>query len=453
MRTILLRGRAHAPGTLLAIVLTVMASVTLAPAAGASAKRGTFSGTLGVKVGKGAGGAVRAVSLADLTVVAGKDVSRSGAFSLSLPAGSYLVVGTVTGTHAKPVRKQLGLSLKAGQKRTKAKLTAKLKPKAKKKGKAAYLTQGGSSAPGSTAVGINPFDGPSSGDLQNFARGAADMVIVDLVNGLPKACASSGGDVVVREVDPERVKALEAEQELGRSPYADKSTFPPPNVIVPDVLVNGTVDRDGNVTATINDARTGEVIDQVTQELGSDAFDGLEQLAGKLADKLCSLTDAYELRLDVNGRGEFGTHSATGKLSTTLIARGADGHWEGGARLQWTDIAFTPEIKCPILNPVSIGTDWKATVTQSAPDQITVSWSLVGSDIATGTIDCPADGSSFDPPPIAGVPATSVINAGPASFTLPLSGGSQTISGGVTSGAGGFSNDGTLVVRPTTTKR
>jgi hypothetical protein len=453
MRTILLRGRAQALGTLLAIVLAGMASLALAPAAGASAKRGTFSGTLGVTVGKGSVGAVRAVSLADLTVVAGKDVSRSGAFSLSLPAGSYLVVGTVTGTRAKPVRKQLGLSLKAGQKRLKAKLTAKPKPRSKK-GKASYWTQSGGSAPGRTAVGVNAFDGPSSGDLQNLARGAADLVIVDLVNGLPKVCASSGGDVVVREVDPERVKALEAEQELGRSPYADKSTFPPPNVIVPDVLVNGTVDRDGNVTATINDARTGEVIDQVTQELGSDAFDGLEQLAGKLAEKLCSLTDAYELRLDVNGSGEFGTHSATGKLSTTLIARGANGHWEGAAPLQWTDIAFASHTKCQLLNPMSIGTDWKATVTQSAPDQITVSWSLVGSDIATGTIDCPpSGGGSYDPPPIAGVPATSLINAGPASFTLPLSGGSQTISGGVTSGAGGFSNDGTLVVRPTTTKR
>lgn len=438
-----------------AIVLAAMSALTLAPAAGAAAKRGTFSGTLGVKVGKGAGGVVRAVSLADMTVVAGRDVSRSGAFSLSLPAGAYLVVGTVTGPRAKPVRQQIGLSLKAGQKRTKAKLTAK--PKAKKgkakKGRAAYWTQGGGSAPGRTAVGVNPFGGPSSGDLGNVARGAADLIIVDLVNGLPKACAGTGGDVVVREVDPERVKALEAEQELGRSPYADPSTFPPPDAIVPDVLVNGTVGSDGTVTVTIADARTGAAIDQATQDLGDDAFGGLEQLAGQIATKLCALTDAYELKLDVTGTGEFGTHAATGKVATTLIARGANGHWEGGAPLQWSGLAFTPRVGCPVLNPVSIGTDWKATITQSAKDQITVTWSLVGSDIATGTIDCPPDGDRYDPPPIPGVPATSLLTAGPASFTLPLTGGTQAISGGVSSGDGGFSNTGTLTVRPIATKR
>jgi hypothetical protein len=75
------------------LLLVLAGSLTLTPAAEAAGKRGTFSGTLGVKVAKGSSGAVRAVSLADLTVVAGKDVSRSGAFSLSLPAGSYLVLG------------------------------------------------------------------------------------------------------------------------------------------------------------------------------------------------------------------------------------------------------------------------------------------------------------------------------------------------------------------------
>jgi hypothetical protein len=315
------------------------------------------------------------------------------------------------------------------------------------------LTQNGGSAPGRTAVGVNAFQGPASGDLQNLARGAADMVIVDPVNGLPKACKGTGGDVVVREVDPERVKALEAEQALGRSPYADKSTFPTPNATIPDILVNGTVGGDGNVAVTLNDARTGAIIDQITQDLGSDLVGGLEQVAGKIADKLCSLTDAYELRLSVNGSGSFGTHSATGKLATVLIARGAKGRWEGTAPLQWSDIAFAPKTQCPLLNPAPVTTDWTATVTQSAKDQITVTWSLAGSDIATGTIDCPADGSEYDPPPVPGMPATSLMNAGPGSFTLPLAGGTQTVSGGIMGGLDGFWNSGTIVVRPTATKR
>ncbi len=438
----------------LAIAFTALASVALTPAAAHAAKSGAFSGSLGVTVKKGSSASVRAINLSNRTVVAGKDLSRTGKFSLSLPAGSYLVVGTVVNKKGKAVRKQLGLSLKSGQKRKNAKLTAKLRAKGEAKAKASFQTESGNSSPGKTAVGVYPFKGPTSGDLKYAAQGAADLMIVDLLNSLPKACKGTGGDVVIREVDPERVKALRAEQELGRSPYADKSTFPTPNVIVPDVSVNGTVGADGKVTVTVTDARTGEVLDTATQSLGDDAFGNLEKLSGEVAKKLCKLVDAFELKLNVTGDSIAGTHNATGTLNTTLIARGTNGQWTGSGPFQWTNISFTSKVGCPLYNPVSIATQWTAKITQTVQDQISITWSVVGSDLATGTIDCPPDDEDdYDPPPIPGLPAVSLMTAGPGTFTLPLSGGSQTISGGINTGSDGFFNNGTMTVRPITTKR
>jgi hypothetical protein len=104
--------------------------VTLFPASAAHAagKPGTFAGSLGVKVPKGAAAQIRALARATGAVAAARDVGRNGRFSLSLPAGTYLVVGSVM-TDRKVVEKRIGVSLNAGQKRKNSVLTAKRKRK------------------------------------------------------------------------------------------------------------------------------------------------------------------------------------------------------------------------------------------------------------------------------------------------------------------------------------
>ena len=78
-----------------ALLLAVLSLLALAPAAhAATPKKGRFAGKLGVKVPKGAEANVRAISRADGTVAAMRTVKRSGAFSLTLPAGAYVIVGT-----------------------------------------------------------------------------------------------------------------------------------------------------------------------------------------------------------------------------------------------------------------------------------------------------------------------------------------------------------------------
>ena len=99
------------------LVLPAMAHAAVEP--------GVFAGTLGVTVPKGGHATVRAVEVAGGTVVGAKDVGRSGAFSLRLPAGAYVVRGVVVPRRGAVVTKAIAVSLKPGQRRRHTKLTAR----------------------------------------------------------------------------------------------------------------------------------------------------------------------------------------------------------------------------------------------------------------------------------------------------------------------------------------
>jgi hypothetical protein len=78
--------------------LVALAALAATPA---HAKPGTFAGSLGVKVPKGANAEVRAVDRATGLVAAARPVGRKGSFKLSLPPATYLVVGTVVTKQAR----------------------------------------------------------------------------------------------------------------------------------------------------------------------------------------------------------------------------------------------------------------------------------------------------------------------------------------------------------------
>jgi hypothetical protein len=126
----------------------------------AAPRPGVFAGTLGVKVPKGGHARVRAIDAASSVVVAAKDVGRSGAFSLRLPAGAYVVRGLVLPRRGPLVTKATAVSLKPGQRRTGTKLTARKKTK-KKRARAAYVTERGNVRLGSVGVGIYPSRSPA----------------------------------------------------------------------------------------------------------------------------------------------------------------------------------------------------------------------------------------------------------------------------------------------------
>jgi hypothetical protein len=437
--------RTAAPAFAAALALGITVPATSAPAA---TKKASLAGSIGVTAPSNGQALVRAISLANRSIVAGRLLPNNGAFKLALPAGSYLVVGTVL-SDTSTVTKRIAVTLKAGQRRTKAKLTAKArKKKAGARARAAYTTEHGSGRKGVSAVGVNPFSGPpeSAGELHYLAQGAADLVTVDLVNDVAKRCPSK---VLVHEVNPEIIKALRAEAALGRSPYADRSSFPPAHRIVSNVRVDGVISGEGTAatsTLTVKDASTGETVATLTEPLGDDPFAALSKQTSDLTEILCARVGGYDLKLDLRATATSAfNYTATARFSGTLIAeQDTSTHWSGSAAFQRTAPTFTPSDSCSIFDPVTPPITWSAEINAQGANQISVYWSTAGDDHVTATRDCPPAGpNAYDPPPDPRTPGVSIGSPAPLSFTLPKTGGTTSITGESFDGA----LTGTLTVR------
>ena len=427
-------------------VLLVAFLLVPATAEAATPRPGVFAGSLGVAVPKGGHATVRAIDAVSGTIVAAKDVRRSGAFSLSLPAGGYVVRGVVL-VKRRVITKTVAVSLKPGQRRRGAKLTRGRKARRKARARAAFVTERGNRRHGTVAGGIYPFSGPKGGDLGMFATGFHDLLTTDVLQEIEQRCR---GRVALREVA--RLKDVLREFELGESRYADKSTFKPRDLIILDVAIRGTVSEgpDGvpRVAMTITNDRTGAKLGTIEASLGSDVFAGAERAAGQLTEKLCALSETYEVTLDVNGSGRFATHGATGTMHAVLMARRSGDAWIASGPLQWQNVAFTSKTECPYVSVVIPTITWSVKITD-AQDQLAVEWSREGNDSTTASVDCPPGGPDDpDPPPIPGQSGTALLNAGPGSFTLPYTGGVVPVSGVVQDGGDGFFNQGTIKVTP-----
>lgn len=424
------------------------AVLLLAPAGAQGATRpGVFAGTLGLKVPKGAHATVRAVDAAGGRVVAARDVARSGAFSLSLPPGPYVVRGVVVPRRGAPVTKSIPVSLKAGQRRTRAKLTARRRKRSRPRASAAFVTERGDVRLGSVAVGIHPFTGPPADtDLGAFARGFADLLTVDVLSQAASRCS---GHVTLREVA--RLADALREFRLGQSPYADKATFPKRNLILVDVDVNGRLsvlpDGTAQVAITITDARTGAALGTLDAPLGSDVFAGEERVAGQLTSQLCKLSETFKVTLDVKGEGRFATHNAAGTIHEVLMARRSGSAWSATGPLQWQNVVFSPKLDCPYVNVIAPVVSWSVRITDEGHG-LSLLWNRTGNDGTTASIDCPPDDNGDDPPPVPGEPGPALLNIAPETFALPYRGRTQPLSGIVQDGGDGFFNSGSITVAP-----
>ena len=162
----------------------MLAVATLgATAAHASAKPGTFAGSLGVKVPKGAERRRPRDQPRDGRVAATRVGRQAGRFSLSLAPGTYLVVGTVVTKQGKVVQKRIGVSLKSGQKRKDAKLTARKRKRKRLEARAGVRAENGQVTPGRIAVEILGRDGihRRSPTGTPFSGGINDMLITNVV--------------------------------------------------------------------------------------------------------------------------------------------------------------------------------------------------------------------------------------------------------------------------------
>jgi hypothetical protein len=413
----------------------------------ASPRPGVFAGSLGIKVPKGAHATVRAVDAASGVVVAAKDVRRAGTFSLRLPAGPYVVRGVVVPRRGRAIAKAIAVSLRPGQRRRAVKLTARKRRAVRRRARAAFVTERGNVRLGTVAVGIHQlsYSGRSpNGDLGMFSQGFSDLLITDVLDLVERRCPRR---VALREVA--RLADVLREFELGESPYADKSTFPKRNLIILDANVRGTfiegADGSARVKLTITDDRTGAKLGDVDAPLGADVFAGEQAVAGQLTDKLCALSETFEVTLDVRGEGRFATHDASGTMHSVLRARRSGETWTDSGPLQWQNVGFASKTDCAYVDVVVPAIAWSVTITDTG-SQLMVAWSRSGNDSTTASVDCPGD--PFDPPPIPGQPGPSLLNTGPESFTLPYTGGTMPISDVVQDGGDGFFDAGTISVEP-----
>src|SRR3954467_15231106 len=435
----------------IAAVVTVAALAATTAAASASAKPGTFAGSIGIPVPKGAQADVRAVDRATGAVGAARSVGRNGRFSLSLPPGTYLVVGTVVNRGGKVVQKRIGVSLKSGQKRKSASLKARKRKRKRGRAHAAFVQELGQVTPGRIAVEIPNVTGSTGEpDWDAFKGGINDLMIVDVM----QARSDCGTTLIEVERRAEILKELEFQQ----SPYVDPSTRLTRNLIVGDVEFRGTIARvsadEAKVAMTIVDKRSGKAVGSRETTLDRAHWpDQLEALSKQLADDLCKLSDVYEVTLAVTGQGRFATHSAAGSIHTTLRARRTEPGrpvWRASGPLQWAGVTFATNIaKCPIIDYVIPAIGWSVTILDAGDGQLQVTWLRDGNESATGSVDCmPSDPGDADPPPIPGEPGVALLNIAPESFFVTYSGGVQPLSGDVSQGGDGFFNTGSITVTP-----
>ena len=419
------------------------------PAAHAAPRPGTFAGSLGVRVPKGAQADLRAIDRATGTIAAARTVGRSGRFSLSLAPGSYLMVGTVVTRQGRLVQKRIAVSLKSGQKRKNARLTAR-KRKRRPKARAAFIQERGQVTPGRFAIEIPNVTGSiGDPDWDMWSGGINDMLINEVLNGTEDC----GTAVIEVERRDEILKELEFQQ----SPYVDPSTRLVRNLIIGDVELRGTVAAapgDGaKVTMTIVDKASGRTLGSpvsATFTRDTDWRPRFDTFGRQVADELCKLSDVYAVTLNVNGEGRFATHTATGTIAATLRARRTERGrkvWRATGPLQWGAPAFATKTDCPYVDPVVPTINWSVTILDAGDGQLQVTWTRDGNDSTSASVDCPPDGpGSDDPPPIPGQPGTSLLGIGPESFLVPYAGGAQPVSGGFADGGDGWFNAGTITV-------
>jgi len=176
---------------------------------------------------------------------------------------------------------------------------------------------------------------------------------------------------------------------------------------------------------------------------------GKKTLSGTLEDQV-----VYTVALDDMETGDFATHKVTAKLTGTLKTTPVAGDaakWSASAPVTWTPISAESKIEyCWLEDPKASGV-WTAEITASTPDTITVRIDFSADTQLTYTyVSDPPPDESGDPPrtDTPGMAGASPVAFAPREFTLPRSGGTQTIFGELKDEGDGFTSSGTVTVTP-----
>ena len=389
---------------------------------------------------------IRAFDAASASVVAKTTVSRTGAFRLSLGPGGYVlmtsvvprsggsgaIAGVVTPLTLAPGQRRTGVTIALPQRRA---LQSDVRHPA-------YTQESGAITPGRIAFSVERFTG-ATGELSVLNRGLSDMLQSDLSRTPCRtALVANSSDRAV----------IEAELGFQRSRYVDPSTRVVRNFVTPDIVVRGRLQTRGAdlvYTLVLVDRRTGRTLETVSGALRGDIFAGEQQLAARLARRICTYGEVFEVTFTGTGTGVFATHSAGGTLSATRItarpvAKDGGGaiRWEGSAPVSWTNVAITSTTECSYDQPVSGGT-WAVRLARVG-ESGELEWFADAGALGTATVVCP-DGAGGEIR-IAGQPTLALIGSQPAKFRLPAT-AVQPVTGGLTDQGYGWDNALELKVR------
>jgi hypothetical protein len=298
------------------------AALGLVPAA-ASAADATIKGTVagpGIP-DQGEGVATIQAINAETGVVGGADYTsgKRDSWSLATDPGPYAMGATTVPFGGGKLVEKLLAFVDARSGKTE---TVKLKLKKKRRHhhssaarSHARVAEGfGDVDVGYPAIWVHEFDVQSSNpDFGVLRKGIADMLITDIVLGLPAGC-----DAVV--VERARIQDILDEQKLQQLPGFDQSTTVRPGRLIRDNAgVTGTLTESGGqmtISATYTDRRHGRSKTVTVQGPAASFFDLEQQLAQKLIDEICSdeLPDTYE--------GTFSGSSVLSEMTAT---------WDGTA--------------------------------------------------------------------------------------------------------------------------
>lgn len=175
------------------------------------------------------------------------------------------------------------------------------------------------------AVAVRGFTGTGSADTVAVAPGFVDLLSIAL-GEMKQPCT-------VRVTEWRRRSELLKEVELGRSPYADRSTFPTPGQATqPDVFIDGTLgERGGSVAWTVKavDAQTGATL---AEERGSvpngQLLDSADTMARRLGDKLCKRRAGWRISGQIDEATVTGV--VCGRLDRPFTASSPEvaGQWQ-----------------------------------------------------------------------------------------------------------------------------
>ena len=392
---------------------------------------------------------IRAFEAGSARLVATATASPTGVFRLSLPPGGYVLATNVTpkrGPGSAAVQRVIALTLARGQRRGAVKIakpTARASAAVWPLARAAYSQESGAITPGAIAFSVENFTG-ATGELGVMNRGLSDLLQTDLVNAPCRhAEVANSSDRVL----------VERELAFQKSKYVDPSTRVTRNFVLPDIVVSGRLqNRGGNLAyaLVLVDSRTGATLETVSGSLsGSDIFGAEQSLAARLAKRICSYGEVFEVTFTGTGTGTFATHSATGTLSAEAItakpvAKDGQGpnRWEGSAPVSWTGVSAASNTDCAYGEFVSGGM-WSAKLARVGGG-LQVQWFADKGATGTATAVCPtANGGSVSIP---GQPTTSLIGSEPGTFILPTN-AKQQVTGGLSDPAGGWNNTLELKVR------